>query len=395
MAPDLDGGVSIAAVNGPRSVVLSGERAPVGALADRLARTGRRVHRLAVSHAFHSPLMDPMLGEFAAAAAGIEPGRPRLALVSNVTGLLADAEYGSARYWVEHVRQPVRFFAGVRAAEEAGAAIFLELGPGAAMTAAVDQSLSNGRAMSLATMPKDRPEPESILGAAGQLFTRGVRLDWAGLFAGHSPRRVELPTYGFARERFWLGAEAGGSEDGTPATAFTRSPDLAQRLHGLPRDEQRRALVDLVCEHAAAVLGHPGGHAVDHDRAFADLGFDSLVGVELRNRLTTHTGMALSRTLIFDYPTPAALAAYLRRQLLHEEQEESEDEKIWSALRKIPVRELRRTGLLDKLLLLAGMPQTPGADANEPGSGVADIDSLSPDDLIAMALNSAEDEDIE
>ncbi|MBS2080004.1 acyltransferase domain-containing protein, partial [Mycobacterium tuberculosis] len=90
----------------------------------------RRVHRLAVSHAFHSPMMEPMLGEFSAVAAGIEPRRPRVELVSNLTGRPADAEYGSAQYWVEHVRRPVRFFEGVRAAEAGGAAIFLELGPG-------------------------------------------------------------------------------------------------------------------------------------------------------------------------------------------------------------------------------------------------------------------------
>ncbi|MCA2241551.1 acyltransferase domain-containing protein [Mycobacterium sp. WUMAC-067] len=393
----MDGGVSIAAVNGPHSVVLSGERTPVGALADRLAQSGRRVHRLAVSHAFHSPLMEPMLDEFSAVAAGIEPRRPRIGLVSNLTGLLADAEYGSAQYWTEHVRQPVRFFEGVRAAEAAGAATFVELGPGAALTAAVDQSLSAERAAALATMPKDRPETESILGAAGQMFTRGIGVDWAGVFAGLNARRVELPTYGFARERFWLGAGPGpaGEAGATPAGAVTRSPDLAQQLHALPRDEQQRVLVELVCEHAAAVLGHSGGHAIDHDRAFGDLGFDSLIGVELRNRLTTHTGTALSRTLIFDYPTPAALADHLRRQLLHDDREESDDEKLWSALSKIPVRELRRTGLLDKLLLLAGMPQTPVGDANDPRGGGDDIDSLSPDDLIAMALNSADDEDIE
>jgi acyl transferase domain-containing protein len=388
--------VSIAAVNGPHSVVLSGEQASVVAVADRLVRAGRRAHRLAVTQAFHSPLMEPMLEEFAAVVAGIEPGRPRFGLVSNLTGRLADTSYGSAHYWVEHIRQPVRFFEGVRAAEAAGAAIFLELGPGAALTAAVDQSLSAERAVALATMAKDRPETESTLGAAGQLFTRGLDLDWASVFAGLNVRRVDLPTYGFARERFWL-AGRGGAEPaaGTPVATVTRSPDLAQRLHGLPREEQQRVLVELVCEHAAAVLGHPGGHAVDHDRAFGDLGFDSLVGVELRNRLTAHTGMALSRTLIFDYPTPAALADHLRRQLLHDEDEESDDEKIWSALRKIPLRELRRTGLLDKLLLLAGMPETPVAEPNGPSGTGDDIDSLSPDALIAMALNAADDEDIE
>ncbi|CAM3204972.1 Polyketide synthase [Mycobacterium colombiense] len=387
----LDGGVSIAAVNGPDAVVLSGAQAPVDALADRLARAGRRVRRLAVSHAFHSPLMQPMVAEFSAAVAGIEVGEPRIALVSNVTGQLAEDGYGSPRYWADHVGHPVRFFEGVRAAEAAGAGIFLELGPGAALTAAVDQSLSAERAVSVPCLAKDRPEAESLLGAAGQLFTRGLDPNWAAAFAGLNARCVELPTYGFVRQRFWLGAEGAGATGGPPATA-SRTPDLAHRLLGLPPDDQRRALVELVCEHAAAVSGHPGGHAIDPGRAFGDLGFDSMIGVELRNRLTSHTGLALSRTLIFDYPTPAALAEHLRRQLLHDEPAESDEEKIWSELRKIPVRELRRTGLLEKLLLLAGAPESPAPDAN---SGADDIDALSPDALIAMALSSADEEDTE
>ncbi|OBH56865.1 type I polyketide synthase [Mycobacterium sp. E2479] len=380
--------VSIAAVNGPNAVVLSGARAPVQALADRLAREGRRVHRLAVSHAFHSPLMQPMMAEFSAAVAGIEVRAPRIGLVSNVTGRLAGAGYGSPQYWTAHVGQPVRFFEGVRAAEDAGAELFVELGPGASLTAAVDQSLSDERAISVPTMVKDRPETESVLGAVGRLFTRGLDADWSGVFAGRNARRVELPTYGFARQRFWLGASA----TQTPPATATRTPDLAHRLHGLTPDDQHRVLVELVCEHAAAVSGHPGGHTIDHDRAFGDLGFDSMTGVELRNRLTSHTGLALSRTLIFDYPTPAALADHLRRQLLHDEAGESEEEKIWSALRNIPMRELRRTGLLEKLLLLAGTPETSVSDANV---NADDIDSLTPEALIAMALSSAEEDDAE
>jgi acyl transferase domain-containing protein len=384
----LDDGVSVAAVNGPNAVVLSGAQAPVEALADRLARDGRRVHRLAVSHAFHSPLMRPMVAEFSAAVAGIEAGEPRIGLVSNVTGRLAGAGYGSPPYWAAHIGQPVRFFEGVRAAEAAGAELFLELGPGASLTAAVDQSLSAEGAISVPTMAKDRPETESLLGAVGQAFTRGLDPDWGGVFGGLNAQRVELPTYGFARQRFWLGTGSAGE----PPTTVTRTPELAHRLRGLAPDDQHRLLVELVCEHAAAVSGHPGGRAIDHDRAFGDLGFDSMTGVELRNRLTRQTGLALSRTLIFDYPTPAALADHLRRQLLHDEAGESEEERIWSTLRNIPVRELRRTGLLEKLLLLAGAPETPVSDAKVSAD---DIDSLSPEALIAMALSSTDEDDAE
>jgi acyl transferase domain-containing protein/NADPH:quinone reductase-like Zn-dependent oxidoreductase/NADP-dependent 3-hydroxy acid dehydrogenase YdfG/acyl carrier protein len=213
VAPILTEGASIAAVNGPESVVISGQRAAVDAAANELARRGRRVHRLAVSHAFHSSLMEPMIDDFAAVAAAVIPGEPRIALVSNVTGQLAGPGYGSAAYWIEHVRRPVRFVDSVRLAESLGAGVFLEAGPGAALTASVAQSLTTERAMTVVTMPKDRPEIGSLLKAAGQLFAAGTGVDWAATFAGLGARRVGLPTYPFQRRRFWLPAEATGSAD--------------------------------------------------------------------------------------------------------------------------------------------------------------------------------------
>ena len=256
VTPMLGAGVSIAAVNGPNAVVLSGERAAVEAIADRLAGTGRRTHRLAVSHAFHSALMEPMLDEFAHRVADIHPQRPRIRLISNVSGEPAAPDYGSARYWVEHVRRPVRFLDGVRAAEALGVTAFVEVGPGGGLSAAVDQSLTTERPVSVITMPKDAPETESLLKAAGRLFTTGVSVGWPAVFAGSGARRVDLPTYGFARQRFWLGA----ARDALPANA-NRSPDLAQQLHALPPAEQQGRLVELVCEHAAAVSGHHDGRA--------------------------------------------------------------------------------------------------------------------------------------
>jgi acyl transferase domain-containing protein len=382
----LTDGVAIAAVNAQNSVVLSGAEVPVGALADQLAQQGTRVHRLAVSHAFHSVLVEPMIEEFARLVADIKAGEPRISLLSNVTGQLAGADYGSAQYWVEHVRRPVRFVDGVRLAESLGAGVFVEVGPAAGLTAAVEQSLSTEHAAAVATLANDQPEIDALLTAAGQLFDHGAGVDWPSVLTGLGARRIELPTYGFARQRFWLGL------GGDAPAPVSRAADLAEQLQTLAPEDQHRRLVELVCAHAATVLGHSSSRDIDVERAFQDIGFESLTGVELRNRLKAATGLALSRTLIFDFPTPSALADHLRQQLLHDDREDSDDEKIWASLRKIPLRELRRTGLLDKLLLLAGESEISLAD---PDVGNDIIDSLSTDALIAMALESDKADDAE
>ncbi|PJE23424.1 MAG: polyketide synthase [Mycobacterium sp.] len=373
VAPLLADGVSLAAVNAPDAVVLSGPEFAVGAVVKSLAAQGRRVQRLAVSHAFHSALMEPMLEEFRTALAGLNASTPRISLISNVTGEPAGAGYGSAQYWLDHVRKPVRFADGITAAAGLGGGLFVEVGPAAGLTA--------DRHVSVLTMTDGRAEADAVLTAAGTMFTRGVDVDWAATFDGLAPRRVELPTYGFARRRFWVGT----GDDTAVATPPTES------LRDLDPGEQRRRLAELVCHHAAVVLGHPGGGDIEAERAFQDLGFTSMSGVELRNRLKTESalsGLPLSRTLIFDYPTPIALAEHLAQLLSGDPGSESGDVGIWSLLHTIPISELRRTGLLDKLLLLAGRPEKAMSEVVRSEDV---IDSLSPDALIAMTLDGEDD----
>ncbi len=167
VAPLLGERVSLAAVNAPDSVVLSGSEDAVGAVAERLAARGRRVHRLAVSHAFHSTLMEPMLEEFLTCLADLKVSEPRIRLISNVTGELAGEGYGSAQYWVDHVRRPVRFADGMQTAAGLGGGVFIEVGPGAGLTA--DQDVS------VATLMDGRDEADALLTAVGKLFAQGSR----------------------------------------------------------------------------------------------------------------------------------------------------------------------------------------------------------------------------
>ncbi|GAB3833010.1 hypothetical protein GCM10027610_026150 [Dactylosporangium cerinum] len=205
--PLLGAGVEIAAVNGPTSVVISGVEASVLALAERLAGLGRRTRRLRVSHAFHSVLMEPMLAEFERVVRGLSFNAPAVPVVSNVTGALAGDEVCTAEYWVRHVRAAVRFGDGVRCLHEQGVRVFVELGPGAALTAMVQDNLPETaveRSVFVAGLRREGAEVESLLLAVAQAFTAGVAVQWPAVFSAVPAARVELPTYAFQRERFWL-----------------------------------------------------------------------------------------------------------------------------------------------------------------------------------------------
>ncbi|MEV4467801.1 beta-ketoacyl synthase N-terminal-like domain-containing protein, partial [Micromonospora echinofusca] len=207
--------VGIAAVNGPTSVVVSGA---VDAL-DEVERVWRdrgvRTRRLAVSHAFHSPLMEPMLARFRAVLDRLEFSAPSMPVVSNVTGALADPdEIRTADYWVRHVREAVRFADGVAALRAAGADTFLEIGPRSVLTAMVGDALPGGDVvLAVPAQRGDRPEAQGLLAGLAELHVHGVAVDWQPWFADTGARRVDLPTYAFQHQRYW--PELGG----TAATA--------------------------------------------------------------------------------------------------------------------------------------------------------------------------------
>ncbi|WP_190086326.1 type I polyketide synthase [Streptomyces longisporoflavus] len=216
IAPDLSETVGLAAVNGPGSVVVSGVAADVDAVAEKWRTAGRKVSRLKVSHAFHSPLMEPMLDDFRRVLEGVSYEAPSIPLVSTLTGVRASAdELTSPKYWVRHVREAVRFHGAVTELREEGVDVFLEIGPGGVLS-----GLGQVNAPEAAFVPSlrgDRPELAALTTAIGQLHVRGVPVDLAALFDGSGARRVDLPTYAFQREHYWLDAPA--AEESTGRTS--------------------------------------------------------------------------------------------------------------------------------------------------------------------------------
>ncbi len=311
--PLLGEGVGIAAINAPKSVVISGAQAAVSAIADRFAAQGLRVHRLAVSHAFHSPLMEPMLEEFARVAAGVEAREPQIGLVSNVTGELAGADdgFGSAQYWVDHVRRPVRFADSVRHLQLLGATHFIEAGPGSGLTGSIEQSLAPAEAVVVSMLGKDRPEVASALGAAGQLFTTGVPVDWSTVFAGSGGRRVELPTYAFQRRRFWetpggdgpadaAGLGLGGTEHALLGAVVERPDSDGVVLTG------RLSLADqpwLADHSVGGVVLFPGAGFVELViRAGDEVGCAVIEELVLATPLVMHPGVAVQVQVVVGAP---------------------------------------------------------------------------------------------
>ncbi|MCM3925498.1 SDR family NAD(P)-dependent oxidoreductase, partial [Frankia sp. AiPs1] len=319
----VEGTVTIAAVNGPRATVVSGDERAVAEVVRRAAAGGARTRRLPVSHAFHSPLMEPMLAEFHNTVAGLTMSAPTAVFVSDLTGQpVTAATLATADYWVRHAREAVRFAPAVQALYEAGVRGFLELGPDTVLatmaadtltelstagtdgTDGTDDTARVAEFVTLATQRRDRPEPEVLAAALGALHTAGGRVDWATYF-GPGPR-VDLPTYPFQRSRYWLDPPATTGDDGLGAAGL----DSAQHpLLG--------ATVDLADGAGSVFTGrislrsHPW--LADHQiGGSAVVPATALLGLALHGARVVGAGEVAELTLTAALPVPARGAVTLQ-----------------------------------------------------------------------------------
>ncbi|MFI0742233.1 SDR family NAD(P)-dependent oxidoreductase, partial [Streptomyces sp. NPDC021100] len=300
----LTDGVDIAAVNGPSSLVISGDEGSVAALASLWEGRGRRVKQLRVSHAFHSPHMDGMLDAFRRVARSVTYHPPRIALVSALTGRIARAdELRTADHWVRHVRETVRFHDALRWLDAQGVTTHLELGPAGPLSAMGQESVS-GPAALIPLLRPGRREDASVRTAVAGAYVRGVPVDWtAQLPAG--ARTVDLPTYPFRRQRFWL---AGGSGGGDPTALGLRPaghPLLGAAVSLAGQD-------GLVLTGRLSLAAHPwlAGHKVGTDVLVPGTAF-----AELAHRAAELTGCDRIDELALEVPLVLPPAGTVRLQL--------------------------------------------------------------------------------
>ncbi|MEV6280665.1 type I polyketide synthase [Nocardia sp. NPDC051832] len=294
---ELVDGLSIAAINGPNAVVVSGASGALDELVSSYQAAGVRARRIAVDYAAHSAEVEPLRARLLAELADIRPLRPGIPMLSTVTGEWIDDAGLDPEYWYRNLREPVQLESAVRILAAAGPRVFVEASPHPVLSTGIQETA--GDAVVVESLRRGDGGQRRFLTSVGQAWAHGVAVRPEAVFAGTGARRVDLPTYAFQRRRYWFD-DVEESLAAQPARAVRREPG---------------GELDLVRAHAAAVLGQASPDAIDTGLPFRDLGIDSHLAVELRNRLSTQTGLPLPATLLFDYPTCTAVADFLTAEL--------------------------------------------------------------------------------
>jgi pimaricinolide synthase PimS1 len=222
--------LAIAAINAPGSIVLSGKEQAIEAAQAQWQDKGRKTKRLAVSHAFHSPLMEPMLEQFSELAQTLTYNEPRIPIASGKSGEPLSAEQATdPAYWVAQVREPVRFGEAIATLRDQGATTYLEIGPGGALCAIAAECLQDQEhePALIPTLREGRPEPEALIAAVAAAYASGAKLDWSAFFKGTGAKAVKLPTYPFQRQRYWLAAATGSADPSAIGQSSLAHPLLA------------------------------------------------------------------------------------------------------------------------------------------------------------------------
>ncbi|MFD9004241.1 type I polyketide synthase [Streptomyces sp. NPDC059582] len=313
------GRLSTAAVNGPASVVISGDDEALEQFAAMAAADGVRVRRVNVDYASHSHHVERIRERLLADTAALSPRESAVTFHSTVTGAPLDTRVLDGSYWYDNLRSMVRFGDVVEDLMRTRGGVFVEVSPHPVLQVAMEEAADATATPPLVagTLHKHDGSAARVLASLAELHVRGVPVTWEAAFAGHRPRRIGLPTYAFQRQRYWLSApDDTATGTGTAAGPAGRAgaPGASATAADLASPS---AVLTLVCAQTAALLSvkdaavTAAALTARSAETFKDLGFDSSMAVGLRNRLTAAAGVRLSATVAFTYPTPQALARHL------------------------------------------------------------------------------------
>ena len=326
--PFLEDGLSIAAVNSPNLTVVSGSFDAIDALTAKLGEKNVMCRQLATSHAFHSAMLDPMLPRFAEVVGSVKMQPPQVPLVSSLTGAwMTDEEATSPGYWVQQVRQAVRFSDGIAELLRDPSNIILEIGPGQTLSTLARQHLSKGSTQEIVSSLKSdgsgpgNQDRRSMLDAAGRIWTAGGSVDWDGLHGRETPYRVPLPTYPFERRRYWIDSPRSDTANNAKTHGEPEVHPMADRISNQVNSEttQKGDMLQIQKQSALAKLQalFSDISGLDADRlivsaSFTDIGLDSLLLTQASAAIEKSFGVRISfRQLFEELSSLDALAVHL------------------------------------------------------------------------------------
>ncbi|NBM14278.1 type I polyketide synthase [Streptomyces sp. GC420] len=306
--------VSVAVVNGPRSVVVSGESDALDEFVEKMTAEGVQARRISVDYASHSHQVTKVRDQVIGPLSDIRPNTSTLPFYSTLLGETVDTAELNGVYWYNNLREKVRFETSVRQLAEDGFRVFVEMSPHPVLTVPVQEIVEDiDDALVLSSARRDRGEAEALLGSLAHLYVRGGSADWGALFGAR--RRVELPTYAFHRQRYWLNSSYRAVAAEVPETELPAVDDqplsLPDTLSTLSDQDAEALVLDQVLRKIAVVLGHPSSETIDPDQEFKHLGFDSLLSVELSKRLAAATGLRLRANVALRYPTARLITGHI------------------------------------------------------------------------------------
>jgi acyl transferase domain-containing protein len=370
--------ISIAAVNGPRMVVVSGEPEALRELLSECEARGERARSIPVDYAAHSTQVQTLRDELLGECAPLAPRGSDVPFYSTVTGGLLDTAQLSGDYWYRNLRETVRFDEVTQTLLADGCRMFIEVSPHPVLTGGIEETAEESlegvlAVTALGSLRRGEGGPRRLLTSLGEAWVSGATVDWDVVCNKRGAKRLRLPTYAFQRTRHWVPVTGGSPSSealGDRVEAFGSDapepidPSLTLRLAGVRGVERERVTLQFIRSEAASVLGHTGTGAIEGGQAFKELGFNSVTAVELRNRLVAATGLRLPPTLLFEHPTPQMLAEHVLEQLEHSaatvtaEAVQAELEKLESMLGSIAADDIERVEVATRLqAFLAGLRQ--------------------------------------
>lgn len=318
--------VTIGAINGPESVVISGGHANVDRVATEIAAAGFKTRKLAIPVAAHSALLDPVLDSFTAAVRKVKLAPPQCTVISSMTGKQVTNELIDPAYWRQHLRNTVRFADGIKTLHELGCTVFLEIGPQSTLLGISKQAINQPSPTThhLPSLEEGQSDWQRMLTTLGELYNCGVAIDWNGFHQDQRPTKVNLPTYAFQRQRYWVDDTVPTMPEQTVGTAQpvpvwddrVQDEMVAWRvsLDTMPADERAQEILMYLQRQIATTLGLAIA-ATALDQPLISLGLNSLMGIGLRNQFQTTLGVAIPITKFLDDTTILELAQFVNETL--------------------------------------------------------------------------------